>query len=285
MKTLHVILGSTASGKTAYAIGLAQRLGTEIISCDSRQFYSELSIGVARPSPSELASAKHHFIACRPVAKPYNAFDFGDDAIALLEHLFAKHDDVVAVGGSGLYVDALCHGINHLPDPTPELRATLSRRVAEGQLPSMLDELRDLDPDYYAVVDRDNPIRIQRALEVCLTAGVPYSSLLNKPLPPRNFKIVKRAIHRDRDTLRDRIYRRVDSMMEQGLLDEVKSLVPLRNLTALNTVGYKELFAYLDGSCSLQQAVTNIKNNTWHYAKKQLTWLKRYKDIESLHLD
>lgn len=279
MKRLHVILGPTAVGKTAYAIELAKRLETEIVSCDSRQFYSELDIGVARPSIDELAAVKHHFIAFRSVQSPYNAFVFGNDALQLLNRLFENHNDVVAVGGSGLYVDALCNGINLLPDPTPELRAELSQRIREGQLPAMLDELQRLDPDYHAIVDRSNPIRVQRALEVCITAGVPYSQLLNRPLPPRPFEIVKTALTRDRDELRDRIYRRVDMMMEQGLEKEAEGLLHLRHLNTLNTVGYKELFAFFDGRSTLDEAVTAIKNNTWHYAKKQLTWLKRYSEI------
>lgn len=284
MPTLHVVLGPTAVGKTAYAIELAQRLGTEIVSCDSRQFYSELNIGVARPSPDELAAAPHHFIACRSVCNPYNAFDYGNDAFKLITQLFLSHNDVVAVGGSGLYVDALCHGINLLPDPSPELRQRLSQRIANGELPDMLDELARLDPSYYASVDRSNPIRVQRALEVCLTAGVPYSQLLARPLPKRPFEVNLIALLRHRDLLRNRIYRRVDLMMKQGLLDEVKSLQHLRHLNTLHTVGYRELFAFLDGSTSLQQAIAAIKNNTWHYAKKQLTWIKRYDKITYINL-
>ena len=165
MPRLIVIAGPTAVGKTAYAIQLAQKLGTEIISFDSRQFYKEMTIGVARPSPDELASAKHHFIACRSVTNPYNVYDYEHDATSLLEKLFAVHDVVVAVGGSGLYIDALCNGINYMPDPTPELRSELSDRIANGELPLLLDELKQADPDYYAVVDQSNPIRIQRALE------------------------------------------------------------------------------------------------------------------------
>ena len=279
MPRLIVIVGPTAVGKTAAAISLAEMLHTEIVSCDSRQFYSELKIGVARPSDEELATVPHHFIACRPVTNPYNVYTYEHEALALLDTLFGKFDTVVAVGGSGLYVDALCKGINYMPDPTPELRASLKQRIDEGGLPDMLEELKKLDPDYYAVVDHRNPIRIQRALEIIHTAGVPCSQLLQPSLPQRPFEIVKVAITADRDTLRDRIYRRVDQMMEQGLLDEAETLLPLRNLSTLNTVGYKELFAYFDGSVSLADAVMQIKNHTWQYAKKQLTWLKRYDDI------
>lgn len=278
MSRLIVIVGPTAVGKTAYAIQLAQELETEILSCDSRQFYKELNIGVARPTTDELAAVKHHFIACRSVTNPYNVYDYEHDAIRLLDTLFQQHDTVVAVGGSGLYIDALCNGINYMPDPTPELRAELSGRIARGELPALLEELQRLDPDYYAVVDRNNPIRIQRALEVIRMSGQPYSKLISKPLPIRDFEITKIALYRERDNMRDRIYRRVDQMITDGLVDEARSLLPYRNINTLNTVGYKELFDHFDGRSSLSEAITNIKNHTWQYAKKQITWLKRYKD-------
>ena len=280
MKRLIVIVGPTAIGKTAAAIEVARQLQTEIVSCDSRQFYKELDIGVARPSPEELAAAKHHFIACRSVTEPYNAFDYEHDALNTLSTIFESHDTAVAVGGSGLYVDALCNGINLLPDPTPELRAELSQKIANGHLDELLGELQRLDPEYYAIVDRQNPMRIQRALETIYTSGQPYSSLIGKKLPQRPFDIVKIGLQCERTELKERIYRRVDMMMEQGLLDEVHSLLPFRSLNTLNTVGYKEVFEYLDGRCTIGQATTNIKNHTWQYAKKQLTWLKRYDEIK-----
>lgn len=280
MKRLIVIVGPTAIGKTAAAIEVARQLQTEIVSCDSRQFYKELDIGVARPSPKELAAAKHHFIACRSVTEPYNAFDYEHDALNTLSTIFESHDTAVAVGGSGLYVDALCNGINLLPDPTPELRAELSQKIASGHLDELLGELQRLDPEYYAIVDRQNPMRIQRALETIYTSGLPYSSLIGKKLPQRPFDIVKIGLQCERTELKERIYRRVDMMMGQGLLDEVHSLLPFRSLNTLNTVGYKEVFEYLDGRCTIGQATTNIKNHTWQYAKKQLTWLKRYDEIK-----
>lgn len=280
MKRLIVIVGPTAIGKTAAAIEVARQLQTEIVSCDSRQFYKELDIGVARPSPEELAAAKHHFIACRSVTEPYNAFDYEHDALNTLSTIFESHDTAVAVGGSGLYVDALCNGINLLPDPTPELRAELSQKIANGHLDELLGELQRLDPEYYAIVDRQNPMRIQRALETVYTSGQPYSSLIGKKLPQRPFDIVKIGLQCERTELKERIYRRVDMMMGQGLLDEVHSLLPFRSLNTLNTVGYKEVFEYLDGRCTIGQATTNIKNHTWQYAKKQLTWLKRYDEIK-----
>lgn len=280
MKRLIVIVGPTAIGKTAAAIEVARQLETEIVSCDSRQFYKELDIGVARPSPEELAAAKHHFIACRSVTEPYNAFDYEHDALNTLSTIFESHDTAVAVGGSGLYVDALCNGINLLPDPTPELRAELSQKIADGHLDELLGELQRLDPEYYAIVDRQNPMRIQRALETIYTSGQPYSSLIGKKLPQRPFDIVKIGLQCERTELKERIYRRVDMMMGQGLPDEVRSLLPFRSLNTLNTVGYKEVFEYLDGRCTIGQATTNIKNHTWQYAKKQLTWLKRYDEIK-----
>lgn len=279
MKRLIVIVGPTAIGKTATAVRMAQQMHTEIISCDSRQFYNEMNIGVARPSPDELEAAKHHFIACRSVSNPYNVYDFEHDALALLDSLFVNHDTVIAVGGSGLYIDALCKGINLMPDPSPELRNELSSRIANGQLDLLISELKRLDPDYYNVVDLKNPIRIQRALEVIYTSGLPYSQLIGKPLPERPFKIEKIGLRCQRDTLRQRIYSRVEIMMTQGLLQEAESLIPYRHLNTLNTVGYKELFSYFDGKCTLQQAVTDIKNHTWQYAKKQISWFARYSDI------
>lgn len=280
MKRLIVIVGPTAIGKTAAAIEVARQLETEIVSCDSRQFYKELDIGVARPSPEELAAAKHHFIACRSVTEPYNAFDYEHDALNTLSTIFESHDTAVAVGGSGLYVDALCNGINLLPDPTPELRAELSQKIANGHLDELLGELQRLDPEYYAIVDRQNPMRIQRALETIYTSGRPYSSLIGKKLPQRPFDIVKIGLQCERTELKERIYRRVDMMMGQGLLDEVRSLLPFRSFNTLNTVGYKEIFEHFDGRCTIGQATTNIKNHTWQYAKKQLTWLKRYDEIK-----
>lgn len=279
MKTLVVIVGPTASGKTESAITLAKALNTEIISCDSRQFYKELDIGVARPSPEELAAVPHHFIASRSVIHPYNAYQYEHEALELLNKLFSHNDTVIAVGGSGLYIDALCNGINFLPDPTPELRKALSKKIADGGLPEMLDELQNLDPEYYAIVDKQNPIRIQRALETIISAGCKYSELLSKPLEPRPFRIIKIGIKSERDELRQRISLRTERMIEQGLVDEVSGLQKYRELNTLNTVGYKEIFSFLDNLTTLQKAVTEIKNHTWQYAKKQLTWFARYDDI------
>ena len=271
MKKLLVITGPTASGKTSCAIQLARQLDTEILSCDSRQFYRELRIGVARPSEEELAAAPHHFIACRSVTEPYNISDYERDALSLLDVLFRRHDVVLAVGGSGLYVDALRLGVSSMPDPTPELRARLQQMPIEEKRA----QLQLLDPDYYARVDLRNPVRLQRALEVCYMTGRPYSQVLaEQERVPRPFDIEVRVV--SVPDLRDRIDRRVDQMMADGLLDEVQSLLPYRHLSTLRTVGYRELFPVLDGTKRLADAVAEIKLNTWHYARKQMTWCHRY---------
>ena len=265
--------GPTAVGKTAYAVRLAQKLDTEIVSCDSRQFYYELNIGVARPSEEELAAVKHHFIACRSVTEPYNIYDYEQDAVAVAKRLFESHDVVVAVGGSGLYIDALLATPAKLPNPSFELR----RQLQEMPIEEKRSQLRLLDPDYYARVDLRNPVRLQRALEVCLTAGRPYSAILaEQNVEPRPFDTEVRVLSLPADELRGRIDKRVDIMMQAGLLDEVMSLLPYRNLSTLNTVGYRELFAVADGSDTLVHAVGQIKLNTWHYARKQMTWMRKY---------
>ncbi|MBP5541196.1 MAG: tRNA (adenosine(37)-N6)-dimethylallyltransferase MiaA [Bacteroidales bacterium] len=285
MPRLLLVLGPTASGKTARAIQLAQEHGTHIISADSRQFYSELDIGVARPSPDELAAAPHHFIACRSVLEPYNVFTYQQEALALTRQLFQQHDTLVAVGGSSLYIQALTRGINVLPDPTPELRASLQRQLHDEGIQSLRALLKSLDPDYYARVDLANPIRIQRALEVCLTAGEPYSRFLDRPTEPRDFTVEPVIIERSRKELRERILSRVDQMFDDGLEAEARSLYPLRHLQPLNTVGYKEFFSLWPQSPSplsnaqRQQVADSIALNTWHYAKKQLTWLKKARAI------
>ena len=285
IKTLRLILGPTAAGKTAFAIQLAKQLETEIVSCDSRQFYHELNIGVARPSPEELAEAPHHFIACRSVTDPYNVFSYEQEALSLLQDLFQTHDTIIAVGGSGLYIQALSQGIARLPDPDPDLRSQLQEKLRNEGVESLRSMLRTLDPDYYNTVDLANGVRIQRALEVTLTAGKPYSQLINQPPQPRPFNIVPTVITHPRELLRQRIDRRVDQMMQSGLEDEARQLFPLRHLNTLNTVGYKEFFGLWESkgdspfpltAMQRNQIADAIRLNTWHYAKKQLTWLNKY---------
>ncbi len=239
---------------------------------------------MARPSTDELAAATHHFIACRSVTNPYNVFTYEQDAIACINRLFQKHENVVAVGGSGLYIDALCNGIALLPDPDPALRQRLQQLLKDEGVESLRAMLRTVDPDYYRQVDLANGVRIQRALEVSLTAGRPYSQIIQQPRRKRPFDIETIVIDRSRDELRQRIDSRVDAMMSQGLEDEARKLYPLRHLNTLNTVGYKEFFTLWDilgTPCSLAenqrtQVADAIRLNTWHYAKKQLTWLKKY---------
>ena len=283
MPRLILVLGPTASGKTARAIELAREHKTHIISADSRQCYSELNIGVARPTPEELAAAPHHFIACRSVQEPYNVFTYQQEAHTLMRRLFEEHDTLVAVGGSSLYIEALTHGISVLPDPSPELRASLKRQLAEEGIGSLRAMLQKLDPEYYQRVDLANPVRIQRALEVCITAGKPYSELIARPTEAGDFSVEPVVIERSREELRERIRTRVDQMMAAGLEEEARGLYPLRHLQPLNTVGYKEFFALWEKQFSILNSQFSIPDaialNTWHYAKKQLTWLKKAKGI------
>ena len=273
MKTLIIIAGPTAVGKTAHAVRLAQELGTEIISCDSRQFYREMRIGVARPTDDELAAVPHHFIACRSVTESYNIYDYEHDAMETVERLFDTHDTVVAVGGSGLYIDALRNKPAVLPSPTDDLRHQLQQMPIEEKRA----QLRLLDPEYYSKVDLRNPVRLQRALEVCLTAGRPYSAILaEQQVEERPFNVEVRVLQMEPALLRERIDRRVDQMIVDGLLNEVRSLLPFRHLNTLNTVGYRELFPVIENHSTLEDAVAQIKLNTWHYARKQLTWCRRY---------
>ena len=273
MKTLIIIAGPTAVGKTAHAVRLAQELGTEIISCDSRQFYREMRIGVARPTDDELAAVPHHFIACRSVTESYNIYDYEHDAMETVERLFDTHDTVVAVGGSGLYIDALRNKPAVLPSPTDDLRHQLRQMPIEEKRA----QLRLLDPEYYSKVDLRNPVRLQRALEVCLTAGRPYSAILaEQQVEERPFNVEVRVLQMEPALLRERIDRRVDQMIADGLLNEVRSLLPFRHLNTLNTVGYRELFPVIENHSTLEDAVAQIKLNTWHYARKQLTWCRRY---------
>jgi tRNA dimethylallyltransferase len=281
--TLIVITGPTAIGKTSFAIEIAQHLGTEIISCDSRQIYSEIRIGTARPSDEQLAQIKHHFIACKTVYDYYNASMFEIEVLELLNQLFRTNKTVVMVGGSGLYVDAVCKGIDDLPTIEPEIRENILKRYNENGIETIRQELLKIDPEYCRNADIRNPKRIFKALEVFYMTGKPYSTFLTKPQKERGFNIVKIGLNRDRKELYNIIDKRVDMMMKDGLLEEVEGLTNSRHLNALNTVGYKELFDYIDGSIELQEAINLIKQNTRRYAKRQITWFNRDKDIKWFH--
>lgn len=275
MKTLIVIAGPTASGKTAFSIQLAKALNTVIISADSRQFYKEMSIGTAAPTPEELLQVKHYFIHNISVEDKYDVADYEREVLQLLDELFKTHDNVILTGGSGLFIDAVCNGIDEMPDVEPEIRQKVENLLQEGGIPALADEVQRLDPEYFAIVDQQNHRRLQRALEICYQTGKTFTSFRQNHTVQRDFNIVKYALLWDRQELIERIDKRVDLMLEQGLLEEAKSLYPKRHLNALNTVGYKELFAYFDGQCTLVEAVEQIKIHTRQYAKRQMTWLRR----------
>lgn len=275
MKTLIVVAGPTASGKTAFSIHLAKALHTVILSADSRQFYKEMSIGTAAPTEEELSQVKHYFVHHISIEDKYDVADYEHDAISLLNSLFKTHEQVVLTGGSGLFIDAVCKGMDAIPDVEPEVRHRVERMLKEDGIDALAEALQTLDPEYYDIVDRQNPRRLQRALEVCYQTGRTFTSFRLGQSTKREFNIAKYALLWDRQRLIERIDKRVDLMMEQGLLAEAKTLYPKRHLNALNTVGYKELFAYFDGQCTLDEAVEQIKIHTRQYAKRQMTWLRR----------
>ncbi len=277
--TLVVVVGPTGSGKTDFAVDLALRLDAPIISTDSRQVFRGMAIGTAQPSAAQLGAVKHYFIADRDVTVEYNAGIFETEALALLEMLFRSRRYVVAAGGSGLYVDALCNGFDDLPRADHALRAELEQVLRREGLEPLREELRLRDPEYYCRVDRSNHVRILRALEVCRLSGRPYSELRGGVRAQRPFRIVKIGIDMPREELYSRIDRRVGAMLDAGLVAEVESLLPYRDLNALRTVGYREMFEYIDGKVSLDEAADNIRRNTRHYAKRQLTWFRRDPEI------
>ena len=274
-KTLIVVAGPTASGKTAYSIELAKALNTVILSADSRQFYKEMSIGTVAPTKEELSQVRHYFVHHISIEDKYDVADYERDALQLLDELFKTHDAVVMTGGSGLFIDAVCNGIDAMPDIEPEIRQKVERLLEEGGLKALQDEVQHLDPEYFAIVDQQNPRRLQRALEVYYQTGKTFTSFRSGNAVKRDFEIKKYALFWERQALIERIDRRVDLMMEQGLLEEAKALYPKRHLNALNTVGYKELFAYFDGDCTLAEAVELIKIHTRQYAKRQMNWLRK----------
>ena len=266
-------------GKTAVAIQLAQQLHCDIINADSRQIYRGIPICTAAPTPEELAAVRHHFVAFKDLEENYSAAQFEADALALLPSLWQQGDTVVMCGGSMLYVDAVCHGIDNLPDISPEVRAAVKEKLTQEGLESLVAELEQLDPKYAATIDRKNTSRVCHGVEICRQAGVPYSTLRTGTAKQRDFNIIKLALNIERDELYRRINSRVDRMIEAGLEQEARSVYHLRNLNSLNTVGMKEMFAIFDGTMDRDTAIERMKKNTRVYAKKQLTWYKRDPDI------
>lgn len=278
-KKLIILLGPTGVGKTELSLQMAEELGTEIISCDSRQMYREMKIGTAAPTEEELKRVPHHFIGHLSIHDYYSCGRFEIDALAKCNKLFQSHDTVIMTGGSMLYIDAVCKGIDDIPNIDKELRQSLLERYQNEGIENIRQELKILDPDYYKIVDLQNHKRIIHALEVCIQSGKPYSSFRSESVKKRPFTIEKIGLNRPREVLYDRINKRVDIMMENGLLEEAKNLYPYKGLNALNTVGYKELFNYFDGIWTLDFAIQMIKQNSRRYAKKQLTWFNRDSEI------
>ncbi len=280
MKNLVVITGPTASGKTTLSVRLARILGCDIISADSRQFYKGMSIGTAAPGTEETSKVRHHFTGFLDVDSYYSASMFERDVINLLHNLFLESDIAIMTGGSGLYINAVCDGIDDIPDIDPLIRDSYIRKLREQGIETLRAELRIVDPDHYARVDLRNPRRIMRALEVFASTGKPYSSFLRKTATERDFRIIKTGIMPPREELYARIDRRVDEMMASGLEEEARALLPCRNENALQTVGYRELFDWFDGKISKEEAVNLIKRNTRRYARRQITWWSREKSIK-----
>ncbi|SFF76175.1 tRNA (adenosine(37)-N6)-dimethylallyltransferase MiaA [Sunxiuqinia elliptica] len=284
-KALIVVQGPTGIGKSHLSIQLAKHFNTEIISSDSRQLFKELSIGTAVPSPDELSQVPHHLIHSHSIHDDYNASRFETEALELIEQLFSSRNQLIMAGGSMLYVDAVCKGIDFQPDVDPVIRESLVNDWQEKGIEHLRLKLKQLDETYYQQVDLKNPKRLIRALEVCLMTGKPYSSFRKETIKERPFKIIKIGLNMDREALYDRINQRVDQMIAEGLEDEARKIYPFRHLNSLNTVGYKELFAHFDGAISLEKAIELIKRNTRRYARKQLTWLRKDEHINWFHPD
>ena len=283
MRTLVVITGPTAVGKTALTIGLARRYGIPILNADSRQIYRELKIGTAAPTAEQLALAHHYFVGTKSIHDYYNASMYEQDVLECLE--VQPSEINILSGGSMMYIDAVCNGIDDIPTVRDDIREEMKRRYQEEGLEALCEDLKRLDPEHYAIVDRQNHRRVIHALEICYQTGKTYTSFRTQTRKERPFRIVKIGVNRDRDELYSRINQRVDDMMSAGLLDEVESLKAWRDNNALNTVGYKELFDYLDGRWPLDEAVERIKGNTRRYARKQLTWFKRDQEMTWFHPD
>lgn len=279
-KYLITVVGATAIGKTALSIQLAQHFKTEIISCDSRQFYKEMTIGTAVPNSDELNAVTHHFIQNRSITEDYNVGQYERDALEKLDELFLKHNTLIMVGGSGLYVDAVLKGLDYFPDVSPEIRQQLNKELAENGLNSLQDQLKKLDIESYNSIEIENPHRVIRALEICIGTGKVYSYFKNKPKVKRNFTPIKIGLTAEREIIYNRINQRVDAMMKNGLLKEAEGLLPNKQLNALQTVGYRELFQFLNDEITLDFAVSEIKKNTRRFAKRQNTWFKKDTEIQ-----
>jgi tRNA dimethylallyltransferase len=281
--TLITIVGPTAIGKTALSIELANYFNADIISCDSRQFFKEMTIGTAVPETDELAAANHHFIQNRSIFEDYNVGSFERDALQKLDTLFQENSVQVMVGGSGLYIDAVLKGLDYFPEVDPKIREELTIQLYEKGIETLQEKLIELDLETYNTIAIDNPHRVMRALEICIGSNTPYSTFKNKPKAPRNFNSIKIGLHADREIIYSRINQRVDRMMVNGLLEEAKKLHPNKKLNALQTVGYRELFSFFDGDITKDFAISEIKKNTRRFAKRQRTWFK--KDEETLWFD
>lgn len=282
-KLLVVLLGPTAVGKTDTTIAVAKHFQTEILSADSRQFFQEMSIGTAVPEPEQLAAVKHHFIQHLSIQDYYSSYDYEQDAIALAIKLFEKKDVLLLTGGSMLYIDAICKGIDDIPTISAEIRKKVEADYEEKGLGDLQQQLRSLDPDFYEQIDLLNPKRVLHAVEICLQAGKPYSELRRNQAKKRPFRILKIGLNRNREELYERINRRVDLMLATGLIEEVRALYQYRGLNALKTVGYKELFGYFAGEYDKEEAIRLIKRNSRHYAKRQLSWFRRDEEIIWFH--
>ena len=285
MNSLITLLGPTGVGKTELSLKVAERFNSPIISSDSRQLYRDLPIGTAAPTPEQQARVKHYFVGTLNLTDYYSASQFETDVLALLEQLHATIPHVVMTGGSMMYIDAVCKGIDDIPTVTPEIREAIYQQFAQEGLTPILEELKVTDPKHYEEVDRQNYKRVIHAVEICRMTGKPYSSFRTNTRKSRPFQIIKVGLTRDREELYDRINRRVDVMMEEGLLEEARSVYPYRALNALNTVGYKELFNYFSGEWTLDLAIEKIKRNSRVYARKQMTWFKHDPEIHWFHPD
>ena len=284
-KRLIVVTGPTAVGKTDLCMDLARKFSIPVINADSRQLFRELKIGTAAPTPQQLQQVHHYFVGTLSIGDYYSASMYEQDVTNLLEKLFQDSNYALLSGGSMMYIDAVCNGIDDIPTVDDKTRATMKRRLAEEGLEALVEELRQLDPEHYAIVDRQNPRRVVHALEICHMTGKTYTSFRKAQKKLRPFSIIKIGLNREREELYNRINLRVDQMMADGLLTEVEDMLPYRSANALNTVGYKELFNYIDGIWSLEEAVERIKGNTRRYARKQLTWFKRDEHMKWFHPD